>query len=79
MITNASWENNSHQNIIITYFKSSVHFMPNPDNNILKEINRIFDDFLWEGTEKIKHTVIVKQYIEGGLKFEDYFVITKID
>ena len=42
--------------------------LPNPDNNIINEVNRIFYDFLWEGTAKIKQTVIVKQYFEGGLK-----------
>ena len=42
--------------------------MPNPDSNIINEINRTFYNFLWEGTAKIKQTVIVKQYIEGGLK-----------
>ena len=39
--------------------------MTNPNDNILKEISRIFYDCLWKGTAK---NVIVKQYIEWGLK-----------
>ena len=28
----------------------------------------MFYDFLWEGPAKIKQTVVVKQYCEGGLR-----------
>ena len=41
--------------------------LPNPEEHILKEINTIFYDFLWEGTAKIKQTVIVNKYMDGGL------------
>ena len=37
-------------------------------DHFLKQINDFFYDFLWKGPAKIKQTVIVKQYIEGGLK-----------
>ena len=42
--------------------------LPNPEDHFLKQINELFYDFLWNGTAKIKQTVIVKQYVEGGLK-----------
>ena len=42
--------------------------LPNPMENVIKEFNTIFYDFLWSGPAKIKQTVVVKQYIEGGLK-----------
>ena len=42
--------------------------LPNPNTTIIAKLNKVFFDFLWEGPAKIKQTVIVKNYIEGGLK-----------
>lgn len=42
--------------------------LPNPSDVIIKEINSLFFEFLWEGPHKIKQSVVVKQYTEGGLK-----------
>ena len=42
--------------------------LPNPDLNILNEINDVLYDFLWNGRAKIKQSVVIKQYFEGGLK-----------
>ena len=42
--------------------------IPNPNDQILKELNSIFFEFLWEGPAKIKQTVVIKQYCEGGLR-----------
>ena len=42
--------------------------IPNPNDRILNELNTMFYDFLWEGPAKIKQTVLVKQYCEGGLR-----------
>lgn len=42
--------------------------LPNPEPNFFSDINSIFYDFLWNGRAKIKHSVLVKQYFEGGLK-----------
>ena len=42
--------------------------LPNPDDTKIKCINSIFYEFLWNGPAKIKQNVIVKEYIEGGLK-----------
>ena len=42
--------------------------IPNPNDRILKELNNMFFEFLWEGPAKIKQTVVVKQYCEGGLR-----------
>ena len=33
--------------------------------NVIKEFNTIFYDFLWSGPAKIKQTVVVKQYGEN--------------
>ena len=40
----------------------------NPSDRILKEVNDMFYEFLWEGPSKIKQSVVVKEYFEGGLK-----------
>lgn len=42
--------------------------LPNPEFNMIKDINNMFYDFLWHGRAKIKQSVVVKQYFEGGLK-----------
>ena len=41
--------------------------LPKPDTETLNIISGIFYDFLWTGRAKIKHSVVVKQYFEGGL------------
>ena len=45
--------------------------MPNPNEKILKEINDLFYNFIWEGTSRIKRTVLCKEYCDGGLKMTD--------
>ena len=43
--------------------------LPNPNENIMKEIESLFFKFLWNNKpDKIKRTVLIKQYTEGGLK-----------
>lgn len=42
--------------------------LPNPKSEILDYINGILFDFLWQGRVKIKQSVVVKQYFQGGLK-----------
>ena len=41
--------------------------LPNPDTETLNIISGIFYEFLWYGRAKIKQSVVVKQYFEGGL------------
>ena len=42
--------------------------LPNPSNHVVKELNTLFYEFLWEGSAKIKQTVVTKLYSVGGLK-----------
>ena len=42
--------------------------LPNPDSVISDQINKTLYDFLWNKKAKIKKTIVVKQYAEGGLK-----------
>lgn len=41
--------------------------LPNPDSEMIKEIDKRFFDFIWQGTPKIKRSVIIKEITEGGL------------
>ena len=45
--------------------------LPNPNEKTMKEINDLFYNFIWEGTSRIKRTVLCKEYCEGGLKMTD--------
>ena len=43
--------------------------LPNPSNNTLKELESIFFKFLWNNKpDKIKRSIITKNYEDGGLK-----------
>ena len=42
--------------------------LPNPKPETLDNIDSIFYEYLWNGRAKIKQSVVVKQYFEGGLK-----------
>ncbi len=46
--------------------------LPNPPDTVLKEIQNIFFNFLWNGKpDKIKRSVIINDFEEGGLKLPD--------
>ena len=51
--------------------------LPNPDSETLNILNGIFYDFLWNGRAKIKQSVIVKQYFEGGLNMINLIAFTQ--
>ena len=43
--------------------------LPNPQDSILNDIEKIFYKFLWNGKkDKIKRSIIINEYEEGGLK-----------
>ena len=54
--------------LFIPIFNHLFISLPNPTENILKSINDIFFDFIWQGPSKIKKSVIIKDYSEGGLR-----------
>ena len=71
--TSSIRENNSHK---ITSSAKITHLLialPKPEITLLQEINTLFYDFLWKGRAKIKQSVVVKQYFEGGLKMVNLF------
>ena len=43
--------------------------MPNPSKQIINELQRLFYEYLWnKGPDKIKRTVVVPNYQDGGLR-----------
>ena len=47
----------------------SLTVLPNPPDSILNDIEKIFYKFLWNGIkDKIKRSIIINEYEEGGLK-----------
>ena len=46
--------------------------LPNPNEIVIKELETLFFKFLWNNSpDKIKRTVMIKQYDKGGLKMID--------
>jgi hypothetical protein len=46
-----------------------VTVLPNLPNNILKDIQKYFDKFLWNGKrDKVKREILTNRYDDGGLK-----------
>jgi hypothetical protein len=46
-----------------------ITVLPNPPDSILNDIEKIFYKFLWNGKkDKIKRSIIINEYEEGGLK-----------
>jgi hypothetical protein len=42
--------------------------LPNPSEDVITLFNKMFYDFIWQGNVKIKSSVIIKNYDEGGLQ-----------
>ena len=45
--------------------------LPNPNEKMMKEMNDILYEFIWEGTSRIKKTTLYQDYCDGGLKMID--------
>ena len=54
--------------LLLPIFNNLFLSLSNPHNAVLDLINEIFYNFLWNKKAKIKRSVVVKQYGEGGLK-----------
>lgn len=50
-------------------YVSSVLFTP---QNVIKQVNSIIFNFLWNGKDKVKRKVIISDYEHGGLKMVDF-------
>jgi hypothetical protein len=49
-----------------------IQILPNPPDNILKDIQSTFYQFLWNGKkDKVKREILTNSYEDGGLKMID--------
>jgi exonuclease III len=57
---------------ILPLFVQLFIALPNPDNNFFKQLNTMLYKFIWNGKrDKIKRTVLINDYKDGGLKMID--------
>ncbi len=42
--------------------------VPNPNGKVMKQINDMLYEFLWQGPARIKSSVVTKCYLEGGIR-----------
>ena len=57
-----------------------THFfisLPNPGDKILKQINTMFQNFVWNGPAKIKHSIAIQSFEEGGISMIDVYAFQK--
>jgi hypothetical protein len=59
------------KSILLPLFTHCFTSLPTPNTAFLKTLNDLFYDFIWEGKAKIKQSVIIKTYKEGGLNMVD--------
>lgn len=60
------------KNLIIPKFNNLILTLPNPNNEMLKEIDKELYYFLWGGkVHKIKKNIVIQDYRLGGLKMID--------
>ena len=55
------------KSLLLPLFNHLFISIPNPHKDTIKLINSLFYEFLWQGPAKIKNSIIIKKYFEGGL------------
>ena len=71
---NPARENNCHLNIITSPIYSLIYL---PGERILKQINTMFHNFVWNGPAKIKHSIAIQSFEEGGISMIDVYAFEK--
>lgn len=59
--------------ILLPKFNHLFLALPNPSLKFIKTLNDSFHEFLWNGTNRVKSKVLVKNYSDGGLNMIDTF------
>jgi hypothetical protein len=59
------------KSISLPLFTHCLTSLPTHNTAFLKTFNDLFYDFIWEGKAKIKQSVIIKKYKEGGPNMVD--------
>lgn len=57
------------KSLLISQFNHIFMTLPNPDAIFIKKLNTVLFEFLWNSKiDKIKRNIVVKEFLEGGLK-----------
>ena len=59
------------KSILLHLFTHCFTSLPSPNSNFLKTLKDLLYNFIWDGKAKIKQTIIIKTYKEGGLNMID--------
>ena len=59
------------KSILLPLFTHLFISLPNPPLTYVKSLNDFFSEFVWNGKPKIKSTVFIKEYNEGGINMID--------
>ena len=66
------------KSLILSQITHILTSLPNPSNNLLKEINKMFYDFLWDKKpDKVKRKIGNLKLIDGGLGMVDIYTFIK--
>ena len=67
------------QNLALSKINHLMLALPNPSKQIINELQRMFYENLWnKGPDKIKRTVVVQNYKDGGLRMINVDIFIKI-
>ena len=65
------------KSLLLHLFTHLFIALPSPGEKVLKQINSMFSDCVWDGPAKIKQTIAIKSYEEGGVAMTDKYAFQK--
>jgi len=63
--------------LLLPLFTHLFISLPSPGEKILKQINTMFHNFVWDGPAKIKHSIAIQSFEEGGISMIDVYAFEK--
>ena len=65
------------KSLLLPLFTHLFVALPSPGEKVLKQINSLFSNFIWDGPAKIKQTIAIKSYDDGGVAMTDIYAFEK--
>jgi len=65
------------KSLLLPLFTHLFIALPSPGEKVLKQINSQFSNFVWDGPAKIKQTISIKSYDDGGVAMTDIYAFEK--
>lgn len=63
--------------LVLPILNHLIISLPNPSDSVFRKINEIFYTFVWNSPiHRVKKDVLIKEYLEGGLKMIDLYSFT---